>query len=76
MAQVTNELIYEVLKKMQDDIASIKLEIREMRGEMHSIRMHIHAVENDVNNLYALYGKLDQRLERVERRLDLAEASQ
>ena len=73
MAEVTNELIYEILKKIQDDTASVRSDVKEIRGELQSIRIHLHAVENDTNNLYALYGKLDQRLDRTERRIDLVE---
>lgn len=73
MAEVTNELIYEVLKSMQDRMAKMDHKIDEVKGELTAIRGYIYAVHQDVSNIYAILGRHDQRLDRIERRMELAE---
>ena len=40
MAEVTNDLIYEVLKSVQNDVSGIKAEVRDVKGELQAIRAH------------------------------------
>ena len=37
------------------------------------MRLTLHAHQSDINNLYALHPQLDERLERIENRLELRE---
>ena len=78
MAEVTNELIYEVLKAMQARLGNLDEGLREVRGELKSIRGNQHAqqlqmtaVQTDIGNLYEAFGAIDSRLIRIERRLDI-----
>ena len=34
-------------------------------------RSHVHAIQQDVNNIYGILARHDARLDRIERRLDL-----
>jgi septal ring factor EnvC (AmiA/AmiB activator) len=77
---VTNELMYELLKRMQQDIADIKHVQREHTMEFVSIRKHFvavdgrfAAVQQDIINIQDRLDRIDERLSRVERRLELAE---
>lgn len=75
MADISNELIYEVLKAMQARLGNIEDGLHDLRAELHSVRTHMQAVQIDVGNLYTVFGSLDQRVSRIERRLDLAETA-
>jgi chromosome segregation ATPase len=74
MAEVTNELIYDVLKQVQDRVGSLDRKMDEMRAELQALRTHSMAVQQDINNIYGVLSRHDNRLERIERRLQIAEA--
>ena len=71
MADVTNELIYGVLQKLQEDVAATRPEVREIKSELTAIRGHIYAGHQDISNIYSMLARHDGRLERIERRLEL-----
>jgi len=73
MAEVTNEFIYELLKKMQNDISSLKFETIGTRSELSSVRGTIAAMQMDVHPIYTRLDRVDQRLDRLENRLELRE---
>jgi predicted nucleic acid-binding Zn-ribbon protein len=63
---VTNELIYETLKRMQETLAlhsQYHLETKERLG----------FIEQQYASISRRIDRIDERLERVERRLDLVE---
>ena len=70
MAEVTNELIYEVLKGIQARLGNIEQGQREAAARL-SMQTHLMAVQKDVANIHDALGALDGRLGRVERRLDI-----
>ena len=76
MADITNELIYEILKKMQDRLGSIDGNVREVKQELISIRGHMLSMQNDIHNIYAKLDRYEERLERIERRLELRELAE
>lgn len=71
MAEVTNELIYEVLKAVQFRMTNIEDGVREVKGELVAIRGHMLATQSDIANIYDKLGKIEYRVERIERRLDI-----
>jgi hypothetical protein len=73
MAKVSDELIYEVLKQIQVDVASLKLGQSELKSEMQAFRGHMISLQTDVHNIYAILSRHDARLDRIEGRLGLAE---
>ena len=74
MADVTNELIYEVLKSIQDRLTSIENEQRASREELNALRGHQIAMQQDVHNIYEILGELKARMQVIERRLELSPA--
>lgn len=76
MAEVTNELMYEVLKSLQQDVRFLKDGQREIKQELVSIRGYILSIQNDVHNIYGILGRHDDRLDRIERRLELRELAE
>jgi hypothetical protein len=73
VAEVTNELMYEVLKQVQERLGRMDGKMDELKQELISIRVHMVATQNDIANIYTMLGRYDARLERIERRLELVE---
>ena len=70
-SNVTNELIFEHLRKIQSDLS----EVRQMRGEMRegfaAIRQHMAAQHNDVTLLEYRLLAIESEVERIKSRLEL-----
>ena len=76
MAEIDGELIYEMLKRIQADIPSLKQGQRDQRDDMHSLRNQVHGMQGDMNSLRGSIANIEDRLERIERRLDLRELAE
>lgn len=64
---VTNELIYETLKRMQDTLA--------LHTQYHfETKERLSLLEQQYASISRRIDRIDERLERVEKRLDLVEA--
>jgi len=74
MAEVTSELIYEVLKAMRDRLGKLEGKMDEVKQELQAIRTHQLAMQQDTQNIYSALTRQDTRLERIERRLELTES--
>ena len=75
MAEVTQELIYEVLKQLQDRMSSFDRKLDEVKAELQALRIHLVGVQQDIQNIYSIGVRQDGRLERIKRRLEIAEVS-
>ncbi|WP_206454434.1 hypothetical protein [Aurantimonas marina] len=76
MAEVTNELMYELMKRMHQQMGEMKQGIREVKSELVSIRGHMLSMQHDIHNMYGVLGRHDERFERIERRLELREMAE
>ena len=74
MKKVTNDLIYEVLKQMQTDIAHLKHGQQELRDSFIIVREDIHSLSGRVLSLEKAQNNVELRLARIEKRFDLVEA--
>jgi phage shock protein A len=74
MVEVTQELIDDVLKQLQERMSSFDRKLDEVKAEMQAMRTHSVAVQQDIQNIYSIFGRHDARLERFERRLEISEA--
>ena len=68
MADVSNELIVEILRRLQSDVADIKVDVRETRSR-------VGLIERQVADLSVRMDRRDEMMERVMRRLELGETS-
>jgi DNA repair ATPase RecN len=75
MAEVTNELIYEVLKQLPDRMSSFDKKMDEVKIELQALRIHSIAMQQDIQNIYSTFVRQEARLDRIERRLEIAEVS-
>ncbi|MEL6436774.1 MAG: hypothetical protein AAFP99_08255 [Pseudomonadota bacterium] len=68
MTEVTNQLMYEVLKATQVRLNNLDDNVRKLRRELLAIGRHMAAIQLNISNLYAGQAKVEQ----IERRLDIA----
>ncbi|MGD9738494.1 MAG: hypothetical protein AB7O56_15500 [Bauldia sp.] len=73
MTEITNELIYDVVERLQDRLAVVNRKVDEVKNELVSIRGHVVASQQDIHNIYLKLDGHDGRLDRIDRRLELIE---
>jgi len=76
MPEVTNELMYELLKKIHLRMDRLENGLGEVKHEIVAIRLQALSTQTDINNIYSVAGRIDQRLERIEQRLELRELAE
>ena len=76
MAEVTNDLISEVLKDLQSDIRLLKDGQEEIKQELILVRGHMISVQQDTQNIHGILARHDDRLDRMEKRLELRELAE
>ena len=68
---VSNELIYAVMQKMQADMSEMKFDIRDLKTRMTIVEEHLGNSVIALSGVNARLDRLSDRVERIERRLDL-----
>ena len=53
MAEVSADLVFEMLKRIQSDISNLKEGQRELRQDVISVRGQLRTMQGDINNLRA-----------------------
>ncbi|MBZ9741821.1 MULTISPECIES: hypothetical protein [unclassified Mesorhizobium] len=76
MSEVTNELMFELLKRVHHEIGELRQDVSETKRELNVMRGHMVATQSDIHNIYGILARQDDRLERIERRLDLRELAE
>ncbi len=76
MAETSNELMYELLKKIHQRMDRMENSLGEIKHEIVAMRLQALSTQTDINNIYAVTGRIDQRLERIEHRLELRELAE
>ena len=76
MAEINNDLIFEILKNIQFRLDKIEAGIDELRLGQHALRGHMISIQADISNIYGILARHDDRLDRIERRLDLRELAE
>ncbi|MBP1846100.1 hypothetical protein J2046_004374 [Rhizobium petrolearium] len=76
MAEITNELMYELTKRMHADIADLKLGQRELKAEMNAMRGTMISMQQDTHNIYTTLARHETCLDRIENRLELRELAE
>lgn len=73
MAEVTSELMFELLKKLNQRFDKVDFATGELRADNQTMRAQLHALQGDVNNLRVTVGHFESRLDRIDNRLELRE---
>ncbi len=76
MAEATNELMYELMKRMNHEFSEMRRDISEIKTELNVVRGHLIGIQTDIHNIYGILARHDERLDRIERRLDLRELAE
>ncbi|OJU04777.1 MAG: hypothetical protein BGN83_09005 [Rhizobium sp. 63-7] len=76
MAEVTNELMYELLKRMHQRIDRVDTSLSEIKSEIQSMRGTMISMQQDVHNIYGVLARHENRLDRIENRLELRELAE
>ena len=76
MVAVTNELMYELLKKMNADLSSVKTTVGELKQEINAMRGTMVSMQADIHNIYGILARHGERLDRIESRLELRELAE
>jgi hypothetical protein len=71
---VTNELMYEILKKLQDGQARIIETLADQSRQFIQVRQDINNLRGDDLRRETLQAQIDMRLDRIETRLNLHDA--
>ena len=72
--KVTNELIYEVLKHIQDRLERHERILKDLQAGQIRLREELNALRGDDIRREVLQAQMDHRLERIEKRLNLSDA--
>jgi chromosome segregation ATPase len=76
VAEISSELMYELLKRVHAEIADVKLGQREIKAEMNAMRGAMVSLHQDIHNIHTTLARHDNRLERIETRLELRELAE
>jgi len=71
MAEQTQDLMFEILKNLQGEVRMLREGQRDIKEELIAVRLHQHAAQGELNALLSRMGGVENRLERIERRLDI-----
>ena len=72
--KITNELIYEVLKSLQNGQGDIKQEITDLKFRIGPIERSMVGINENLVHHTGLFDRVDLRLKTIEKRLDLVDA--
>ncbi|WP_246670994.1 MULTISPECIES: hypothetical protein [unclassified Mesorhizobium] len=68
--------MYELLKKIHSRMDRLENGLGEVKHEIVAIRLQALSTQTDINNIYSITSRIDQRLERIEQRLELRELAE
>jgi hypothetical protein len=71
---VSNDLIYSVLQKMQTDMSEMKFDMRDLKTRMTLVEEHLGHSIIGTSGVNSRLDRIADRVERIERRLDLTDA--
>ena len=72
--EVTNELIYSVLQKLQSDTAEIKFDVRDLKVRMTMVEEHLGGTIIAISGVNSRLDRLVDRVERLEARSNFSDA--
>ncbi len=71
---VTNKLIYEVLKQIQDRLAKVEATLADHTRQFIRVREDINGLRGDDLRRESMHARMDERLQRIENRPNLTDA--
>jgi polyhydroxyalkanoate synthesis regulator phasin len=74
MVEITNELIYEVVKSIQAQVALTREDAESIKARLTSMDQRLGIVHTDMALISDRVDRLERRMGRVESRLNLSDA--
>lgn len=74
--KVDNQLIYEMLKKIQQSISRMDAKLDDHSRQFIALREQLHTMDGNALRQERLIAGLEVRIERIENRLDLHDPEQ
>ena len=74
MTQETQNLMLEILKRIQADLSEMKDDMRDFKDGQIRVRNEINDLRGDILRLERSNAGIETRISRIERRLDLVDA--
>ena len=74
MTQETQNLMLEILKRIQADLSEMKDDMRDFKDGQIRVRNEINDLRGDILRLERSNAGIEARISRIERRLDLVDA--
>ena len=71
--EVTNELIFSVLQKLQAEMMELRFDVSELKSRATSTDEHLGNILLSVTGVNRRLDRVEERLSRVEKRLDLTD---
>ena len=71
MTNVSQELLHELLRHLRQRIDNSDMTSRDVRAENTSLRRIVTAHQQDIGDLYEVLHRIEDRLDRIEARLEL-----
>jgi hypothetical protein len=68
MTEITNELMYNVLKKIQEDVSHIRDRVDDHDQQFIRMREEIHSMRGDVLRVGRSVAEMQVKIDRLERR--------
>jgi hypothetical protein len=73
MAEITNELMYELSKRLNGRFDKVDWSPSELRAGMNTMRGTMVSMHQKIHNIYSTLSRHEMRLDRIENRLELRE---
>jgi len=73
MSKVTNELLLEVLKRIQQDNADVKRMIKDVKSNVISVREDVHSLRSDILRQEKALATVEVDVDRIKTRLDIVD---
>jgi predicted nucleic acid-binding Zn-ribbon protein len=70
---MSENLVLEILRRLQADMADLKQGQRSLRDELIGVRQQLHAMQGDILRQEADIAEIPVKLDRINARLDLAD---
>jgi hypothetical protein len=71
MSNISQDLLQELLRQLRQRIDKSDMASRDVRTENTSLRRVVTAHQHDIGDLYEVFHRIEERLERIEARLEL-----
>lgn len=71
MSEISNELLLEVLKKIQQDNVDLKRLIKDVKDNVLSVREDVHSLRSDMLRQEKALATVEVDVDRIKNRLDI-----